>query len=582
MALYDYQRRAVDQTWAYIRQYQGNPCIVIPTGGGKTHVMAQMISDCLLWKKRMIVATHTIGLLRQLESNLEAYGIASSQVGYFSDSAKSFETDRPVILATIQSIHNKGEIFGRRDVLFVDECHRVNPTDPDTNYGRLIQSYPDAKIIGLTATPYRMKGGLICDEGSVFSKISCEVTISELLTSDPPRLCRLRSKWLDGIDTSKLTISSTGDFVQHEEQEAFLAKVQEVCEDMHKLCEGRKSIIVFCSGIEHCEAVKDFLRNTYGEECEVIIGSTPDAQREWVYDTFRGFGVRWLINCNVLTEGFDARNIDAVVLQRATVSPGLYYQMAGRGLRLHESKQDCLVLDYGENIARHGPIDKIDPGKRKRQGSKKDAPVKACPQCFEAVAVSVRECPSCGHEWEIDETPKIKNKASNESILSDGSVRINKNGFLENTFYSLSAMNVSLHTRKRDGVEIVKIEYMVNTTNDSQMGLLEFQVEFKDFQNPKSDGLMTLWWQKLRSGIRKPAFNGYAYEVLKEYAEDEARRPTAVKWVLKPGKNPDFPDVIFSFAGKYKGDVWYLGKGDFISPDGTKATGTAPDDWRKV
>ena len=545
MALYDYQRRAVDQTWAYIRQYQGNPCIVIPTGGGKTHVMAQMISDCLGWKKRIIVATHTIGLLRQLESNLEAYAIASSQVGYFSDSAKSFETDRPVILATIQSIHNKGEIFGRRDVLFVDECHRVNPTDPDTNYGRLIQSYPNAKIIGLTATPYRMKGGLICDEGSVFSKISCEVTITELLTSDPPRLCRLRSKWLDGIDTSKLTISSTGDFVQHEEQEAFLAKVQEVCEDMHKLCEGRKSIIVFCSGIEHCEAVKDFLRNSYGEECEVVIGSTPDAQREWVYDTFRGFGIRWLINCNVLTEGFDARNIDAVVLQRATVSPGLYYQMAGRGLRLHPSKQDCLVLDYGENIARHGPIDKIDPGKRKRQGSKKDAPVKACPQCFEAVAVSVRECPSCGHEWEIDETPKIKNKASNESILSDGQEKP------ANDYKVFARAEAKLHQRKADGKEIVKVSYYTLNPFDQEEW---FADEYKDFENPNTREWVGFWWAKWKISRFAPETNELAVIALSDWIERDGkdRLPYAMYKHVKPGGNQDFPEVRFSFNKKFK------------------------------
>lgn len=545
MALYDYQRRAVDQTWAYIRQYPGNPCIVIPTGGGKTHVMAQMIADCLRWKKRIIVATHTIGLLRQLQANLESYGVTSDQVGYFSDSAKSFETQKPVILATIQSIHNKGEIFGVRDVVFVDECHRVNPTDPDTNYGRLIQSYPNAKIIGLTATPYRMKGGLICDDGSVFSKISCEVTITELLTSDPPRLCKLRSKWLDGIDTSKLAISSTGDFVQHEEQEAFLAKVQDVCQNMHDLCHGRKSIIVFCSGIEHCEAVKDFLRDTYGEECEVVIGSTPDQQRESVYETFRGFGIRWLINCNVLTEGFDARNIDAVVLQRATVSPGLYYQMAGRGLRLHPSKHDCLVLDYGENIARHGPIDKIDPGKRRRQGSKKDAPVKACPQCFEAVAVSTRECPSCGHEWEIDETPKIKTKASNESILSDGQEKPTKD------YKVFARAEVKLHQRKSDGKEIVKVTYYTLNPFDHEEW---FADEYKDFENPNTREWVGFWWAKWKISRFAPETNELAVIALSDWLnkESKGKLPYAMYKHVKPGGNEDFPEIRFSFNKKFK------------------------------
>ena len=551
MALYDYQKRAVDSTWAYIRQNQGNPCIVIPTGGGKTHVMAQMIADCLRWQKRVIVAAHTIELMRQLKGNLQAYGIDLKQVGFYSDSAGERETQKPVILATIQSIYSRPDVFGRRDVIFIDECHRVNPQDESTQYRRFFAGFPGSKIIGLTATPYRLGSGLICDEGALFNAISCEVSIRELMFSDPPKLCRLRSKWVDGIDTSKLSING-GEFTKDDEQKAFDEILETVCVDMYQRCKDRKSIIVFCSGVQHCKDVADFIFHHYGEMGMVIEGTTPDDERQLAYDMFRNHKLRWLINYGVLTEGFDAKNIDAVVLQRATTSPGLYYQMAGRGLRLHPSKSDCLVLDYGENIARHGPIDKIEPGKRRKQGQKKEAPVKACPQCKEAVAIQAKECESCGYEWETEATPKIKGRASNEDIISDGKPITNKGGFCKDEFYSLSNMSISLHKRKKDGREIVKIQYFVEVITDSTGGLEEFATEYKDFENPKSANLMEGWWKYKRTGVKRPVFNEYAWEVLTALAKDKSRRPTGVKWILKERDNPDFPTIVYSYADKYK------------------------------
>lgn len=566
MALYDYQKRAVDSTWAYIRQNQGNPCIVIPTGGGKTHVMAQMIADCLRWQKRVIVAAHTFELMRQLHCNLESYGVDSSKVGFYSNTVGERETEKPVILATIQSIFSKADEFGVRDVIFVDECHRVNPQDEDTQYRRFFACYPNSKIIGLTATPYRLGSGLICDQGSLFNAISCEVSIRELLFSDPPKLCTLRSKWVDGIDTSKLSISG-GEFAKDDEQKAFDEILESVCVDMYQRCKDRKSIIVFCSGVQHCKDVSNFLHSRYTEAAFVIEGNTPDDERKMRYDAFRGGNLRWLINYGVLTEGFDAKNIDAVVLQRATTSPGLYYQMAGRGLRLHPSKSDCLVLDYGENIARHGPIDKIEPGKRRKQGQKKEAPVKACPQCKEAVVIQARQCDVCGYEWEVESTPKIKGKASNEDIISDGEPVIGKNGFLKDFFYSLADMKVSLHKRKKDGKEIVKIEYFIWTESSSSIGLMPFYEDYKDFENPNTFGLMDSWWKYKKTGVQRPVFNEYAWEVLTRLAEDESRRPTGVKWILKKRDNPDFPTIVYSYANKYR-NLTHADNGQSIDPAG--------------
>lgn len=543
MALYDYQKRAVDSTWSYCRQNKGNPCIVIPTGGGKTHVMAQMIADCLRWKKRVIVAAHTIELMRQLRSNLDVYGVDSESVGYYSDSAGERETQKPVILATIQSIFGRPHEFGRRDVIFIDECHRVNPTDEDTQYRKLFAGFTDARIIGLTATPYRLGSGLICDEGSLFNAISCEVSIRELLFSDPPKLCTLRSKWVDGIDTSKLSISG-GEFAKDQEQRAFDEVLETVCLDMHKRCEGRKSIIVFCSGVQHCYDVSLFLFDRFGEVARVVEGTTADDYRREIYESFRDGSLRWIVNYGVLTEGFDAKNIDAVILQRATTSPGLYYQMAGRGLRVHPGKKDCLVLDYGENIARHGPIDKIEPGKRRRKGEAGEAPVKACPKCREAVPIQSMVCECCGYEWEVEKTIKIKGKASDQAIISDGSESQVKD---YKVFYRAEAF---LHARKSDGKEIVKVSYYVENPFG---GEYLFADEYKDFENEQTAEWVRYWWLKWKMFELAPKSNKAAVGILKDHFENRKDRlPTAIYKYVKPGKNTDFPEIRFSFAKKFR------------------------------
>ena len=209
-----------------------------------------------------------------------------------------------------------------------------------------------------------------------------EVSVKQLINEG--YLCKLRSKWLDGVDSSKFRIMSTGDYSEEDQQDAFLAKVREITIDMHKRCNDRKSIIVFCAGVKQAYAVQDILRDDCGEySCHVITGETHDHDRAIFFDEFRQGLLRYLVNCNCLTEGFDARNVDCVVLQRATTSPGLYYQMAGRGLRTNPGKPECHVLDYGENISRHGPIDDIDPGHRRNKGKPGQAPVETCPNCKE-------------------------------------------------------------------------------------------------------------------------------------------------------------------------------------------------------
>ncbi len=128
-----------------------------------------------------------------------------------------------------------------------------------------------------------------------------------------------------------------------------------------------------------------------------------DGSTRWIdayrIEAFQRGELRALVNVNVLSEGFDATHVDAVVMLRPTKSAALYYQQVGRGMRLHPGKADCLVLDFAGNIVEHGPVDAIRPPKKPGEKATSEAPVRECPQCQAIVPVQARQCPDCGHEF---------------------------------------------------------------------------------------------------------------------------------------------------------------------------------------
>jgi DNA repair protein RadD len=547
MKLHWYQEEAVRQTWRWLKEKQGNPCIVLPTGAGKTFVMAQMIADAINQGKRVIMATHASELLSQLEEKLIGFGLGP-RVGMYSAGKDRYETGKAIILGGIQSIYNKTESFGNRDLVFVDEAHRINPRSESTQYGQMFQGFPSARIIGLTATPYRLGSGWICDSDAWLNEISYEVSVTELIAGG--FLCPLRSKWLNGIDSQALSVSSTGDFAEGEMQDAFMAKLSQIVQDMYSRCKDRRSVIVFAAGVNQAYSVQKILYDFFGDACcEVVTGETSEADRKDIFDDFRFGGLKYLVNCNCLTEGFDARNVDCVVLQRATISPGLYYQMAGRGLRTHETKRDCLVLDYGENIARHGPIDAIDPGRRKRGKTKAlEAPVKQCPNCMEAIAIQCKICPHCDYIFQTEPAIKISDKPSSESILSDGEEKDD----LE--FVPVKRIDVSLHSKQGsfgDGPRSIKITYYGYSTMAPLISQW-INCEHEGFARIKAEQ----WWMKFKTGKPCPANAEDGVEILNQHFQlNPLAIPSAVKFGPQK-KDPKWDEVkSISFAKKYRAFV---------------------------
>jgi DNA repair protein RadD len=445
-----YQQAAVDAVYLYLRTKNGNPCVVLPTAAGKTPVIATICNDAVkLWNGRVLVLAHVKELLQQAADKLQII-CPDIQVGLYSAGLQKRETDKQIIVAGIQSIYKRACELDKFDLILVDECHLL-PPDGEGMYQTFLRDAkvvnPHVRLIGLTATPYRMKSGLLCGTDNLLNDVCYEIGIRELI--DQGYLCPLKSKsGRHKVDCSSLHLRG-GEFISSEVDELMntVGNIDAACREIVVQTHSRHSVLIFGTSIDHVNRIKDTIERMANTECGIVTGDTSSSERARILRRFKGetfqndllgnetSQLKYLANVNVLTTGFDAPNIDCVVLLRPTNSPGLYYQMTGRGFRLHESKTDCLVLDYGGNILRHGPVDGIR-AKDKQHGSG-DAPVKECPQCLSFVHAAISICPECGFEFPIQEKSKLDANASNEGILT-GEV-IDSEFDVEKIFYSIHA-----------------------------------------------------------------------------------------------------------------------------------------------
>ena len=178
-------------------------------------------------------------------------------------------------------------------------------------------------------------------------------------------------------------------------------EVEAACREVVERTNDRQSVLLFGSGVEHATHVAAFVESLTGERVPVVTGGTPALERAAALAAFRSGGCRYLSNCDVLTTGFDHPGIDCVAILRATKSPGLFAQIVGRGLRTSPNKTDCLVLDFGGNLGRHGPLDHPGYGRAEFKGKGNTSEElngrgKRCPNCAGDVPVQSAECDDCG------------------------------------------------------------------------------------------------------------------------------------------------------------------------------------------
>ena len=404
LTLRPYQTEAINALYTYFGAHEGNPLIVLPTGAGKSLTLAAFIKGAIEQypSTRIVVLTHVKELIEQDAAAIIRYwpqapiGIWSAGVGQ--------KKKAQVTVAGIQSVHKMPAKFGGTDLVIVDEAHLV-PRNADTMYGRFLAGLkhhnPHLKVIGLTATHYRMDSGLLTEgENRVFTDVAYEAQVGDLITAG--YLCPLVAK--NGATKADLSGVHTrgGEFVASELQAAMDKDtlIEGALNEVAHYAHDRKHILGFCAGIEHAQHCAEAARKR-GWTADYVSGEMTATERDSTIAAFKSGRLRLLFNAMLLTTGFDFPSIDCIVMLRPTKSVGLYVQIMGRGLRTDGAKSNTLVLDFAGNVERHGPIDQIrvKSKRAKDEDAVSVAPVKECPQCHELVHTSVMLCPGCGHAW---------------------------------------------------------------------------------------------------------------------------------------------------------------------------------------
>ncbi len=399
--LRDYQIMAFNAIWDNLDKHV---LASLPTASGKSHIIAELCKQALQVAPgtRVLVIAHVKELLEQNSAKIRLHW-PDAPLALYCAGLKCKEVG-PITVASIQSIYDKGDQIGVFDLIIVDEAHRI-PHGENGMYHTLFRTQPQAKIVGLTATPYRLGGGLLYEgDDALFEELVCEIKTADLV--EQGYLARIRARpGSRQADLSGVHIRA-GEYMADEMAAAFDdgGLTAAVVDDVLLHATARRSIMVFCCSVAHCHSVLHAFAARGEATARVITGGTPSQVRADVIADFKARKCRILINCDVLTTGFDAPNIDCIVLLRATQSPGLYVQMIGRGLRQCEGKTDCLLLDYGGNVERHGPIDSVTAERVQEQEREQ---VKTCPVCGYYIPVHVKICPDCGYHYPPPEpTPR--------------------------------------------------------------------------------------------------------------------------------------------------------------------------------
>lgn len=401
MKLRDYQRAAIDGVYKFFEEAEGNPLVVVPTGGGKSVIAARFIQEvCETWtEERILVVTHVKELIAQNHAALLRCW-PDAPAGIYSAGLNRRDTGARIMFCGVQSIYSRVAQLGHFDIVIVDEAHLI-PAKGFGMYRTMLEGLrainPKVRMIGLTATPYRTDSGNL-DEGDdrLFHGVAYSCDIPQMI--DDGYLSPITNRGVRAEIDTRAVRTRAGEYRRDELEEVATAGdlVRRSVDELLERSGGRKSWLIFACGVKHAEMIADELTER-GVINASVFGHTSHDDRDRYIAAFKAGDITAMINVGVLTTGFDAPQTDLIALMRPTQSAGLYVQMVGRGLRIADGKDDCLILDFGTNVQRHGPINEVNP---KQPGTGGDAPMKKCPGCMAIVFTATTVCPECGHVWE--------------------------------------------------------------------------------------------------------------------------------------------------------------------------------------
>lgn len=424
----EYQIRAHDTMLSYLDAAGGNPIIAMPTGTGKSVNIAMAAYQFIMHgKPRTLILTHVKELIRQnSERLLSAW--PDAPISIFSAGLRRKELGEPILFAGIASIANViDDTKLWVDQLLIDECHLISPHG-DTVYrtviNKLLEINPKMRIIGYTATPYRMGQGLLTDyvgdNRPLFTDLAVNMTGMDWFNwfISQAYLSNLVTKATRVVlDTSGVG-TNNGDFRQGELIEKLSLQDKEherACIELASAGQDRRKWLVFTAGIERAEWVAN--RLTYmGIPSTFVHSKTDPKDRDNRIAEYRAGEWRCMCGNNIFTTGFDDPEIDLIGMLRPTKSTPMWVQMLGRGTRplyapgydvsnVHGrfmamqagGKRNCLVLDFAKNTPTLGPVN--DPRLPGQSFGGGDLPVKICEHCGTYNFLGARVCFECGEPF---------------------------------------------------------------------------------------------------------------------------------------------------------------------------------------
>lgn len=357
-----YQEEAVAKIiWA--KGLPGNDICVLPTGAGKSLVIAEIAN---LLDEPLLILQPSKEILEQNYKKLAAY-VDPWEIGIYSASMGEKNVGH-YTFATIQSIYKKPEQFQHFNTVIIDECHAVNPKNLHGMFTKFLKAIGNPKVIGLTATPYRMANNYVPApwgyraitttklinrvKERFWSRIVYNINNGELV--DQGYLTPLEYIDMSKVDQSQLPTNKSKSDFDLVAYEAILAENGGLKESLAHAQEIGTSILVFCSSVMQAEVLAEATPNS-----AVVTGETPKKKREQIISDFRSGQIKTVFNMGVLTTGFDHPELDCIVLARPTRSIGLYYQMLGRGVRKAPGKTTCKVIDVTNTVKTIGEIETI-------------------------------------------------------------------------------------------------------------------------------------------------------------------------------------------------------------------------------
>lgn len=484
--LRSYQSECIQSIWDYFRNNTGNPVCALPTGTGKSVCIAGFCQSVLAQYsgQRIMVLTHVKELIDQNYKKLVDIW-PTAPAGIYSAGLKRRDTLNNVIFAGIGSVAKKASLFGHVDLVIVDECHLVSPSDMTMYrkfFNSLMTTNPCLKVIGFTATPWRLGHGKITDgDDSIFTDICFDITsvhaFNRLIAEGflAPLVPKVTKTILD-VDGLHMR---GGEFIPAEVQAAVDVEVitRAALQEAMEYSETRHKWLIFASGVEHAIHIDEILQE-YGMKGAAVHSKMTSEERDDAIAKYQSGEYQYLVNNNILTTGFDCPQVDLILVLRPTASSVLWVQMLGRGTRPFPGKTNCLVLDFARNTKRLGPInDPVVPRKRGEKGG--PAPVKECPKCRCDVHASLRWCNSevipgikCDHEFKF-ETKLVMGASTDEIIKGDlPVVEVFGVDFINYTEHNKlgkpPSMKVSYICGKRIFNEFVCLEHPGNVANKAR------------------------------------------------------------------------------------------------------------------